>query len=200
MADREIGIGLIGLPNAGKGEVQTILAEYYDFQVLTASSILREIGATELHIDPKDVPRGELRRIRGELGDEKLSELVIQRVKRLGPRVVIDGIRQVILRDRLKRELREYVTIAIKADIRRRLMRAQDRFNSQGRFEPDEQDTKGFIRTDCIELGLVKDNNGQSYEAGELMRRADISIRNNGNKEELRQLVDYVMHHHLNIT
>lgn len=170
-------IGLTGLTNAGKGEIARILHESHGFQIVSLSSVLKEI-AEECY---GGLDRGTLERVYKELGEEKLADRVILLASRDEEnRVVIDSIRSVRLLDAVKEAFKpDFYFVGVTAPRKERFRRLQERARLG-----DPMSWEEFIQLDLIQLGDVT-SEMLGYQVRQCFSRADIIVRNN-----TRSLVD----------
>ncbi|HUX99785.1 MAG TPA: AAA family ATPase [Candidatus Deferrimicrobium sp.] len=177
---RKTGIGIVGLPGAGKSLVSEVATERYGIPTIVMGDIIRQLCVEKgLDITPKNL--GDLMvNIRKEEGMDAVAKRTLSKVAEVkGDIVIIDGLRSYEEVELFRARLTRFLIMAMHASPHTRFMRLQKR----RRFD-DPQNFKIFQERDFREIiaGIAK-----------IFALADIMLVNEGRIRPLKNQISTVL-------
>jgi dephospho-CoA kinase len=176
-------VGLAGTNGSGKDTVGQILAEDYGFFVVSATAMLED----ELKKRSLEFERENKRKVgnewRASYGLSAIVDKAIEQAKTNGAdKLVVGSLRHPAEAEKVK-ELNGIV-IWVDADSHVRYERIQE--NNRGRVE-DKKTFEQFLQEEQDEMYSTGD--AAEISGAEVKKLADVSIENNGTREELLEQI-----------
>ena len=174
-------IAFVGMPASGKGEA-AILVREMGYTVVNMGDVIRE-EVSLLGLGPTDENLGGTgTKIRREEGLAAVARRCIPKLASLDvDTAIVDGVRSIEEADLFKGEFGDdFLLINIEANDNNRL----ERIRKRGRADDKLMDKDALRIRDERELG---------WGMGESIKRADLTIENNGTVEEFREKVQKVL-------
>jgi dephospho-CoA kinase len=190
-------IGFVGLPGSGKGEASQIAGQQ-GLAVVVMGDVIRQEAARQ----GLEMTDGNLGRIgnalRAEEGPDAVARRAFDKAKATGKDVVVvDGLRSKEEADFFRAHADEFhlVEVCAPAEARLKWLAARGRPDDPGRCdvaarmitsckEPDSQAAAALEQRECREL---------SWGMCEVMKTADMKLRNDGSLDDFRQNVERLL-------
>ncbi|MFX1295621.1 MAG: AAA family ATPase [Promethearchaeota archaeon] len=173
------GIGVVGLPGAGKSIVSEVAREKH-IPTIVMGDIIREICFERgLKVNSRNLGRLMIK-IREEEGMDAVAKRTLPKILEVeGNIVIIDGLRSYEEVELFQKKLKKFIVIAIHASSRTRYKRIQKR-----RRYDDAQNFKTFQKRDLREInaGLAK-----------IIALADIVFVNEGKIRVLKSRIGRIL-------
>jgi dephospho-CoA kinase len=170
-------IAFVGMPASGKGEAANLVKEM-GYTVVNMGDVIRE-EVRLLGLEPTDENLGGIgTKLRREEGLAAVARKCIPKLASLDvDTAIVDGVRNIEEVDLFKGEFGDdFLLINIEANDNDRL----ERIRKRGRADDKLMDVDALRVRDERELG---------WGMGESIKRADLTIENNGTVEEFREKV-----------
>ena len=174
-------IAFVGMPASGKSEAAAIARES-GYRVVNMGDVVRD-EVRRLGLEPTDENLGGTgTRLRQNEGPEAIARRCVPKLRGLTTdTIVIDGVRNIEEVDLFKQEFRDaFFLLHITSSTRNR----RARINVRGRTDDTLMHDNGLTIRDQRELGWGMD---------ESIKRADVSIENNGTLEEFREKIQKIL-------
>jgi dephospho-CoA kinase len=177
---RKTGIGIVGLPGAGKSIVSEVATEKYGIPTIIMGDIIRHL-CTERGLEINSNNLGDLMvSIRKEEGMDAVAKRTLTQIAEMkGNFVIIDGLRSYEEVELFQEKLSKFLVMAIHASPHARFMRIQKR----RRFD-DPENFKTFQERDLREItaGIAK-----------IFTLADIMLVNEGSIKPLKNRISTIL-------
>jgi dephospho-CoA kinase len=170
-------IAFVGMPASGKGEAANLVKEM-GYTVVNMGDVIRE-EVRLLGLEPTDENLGGIgTQLRREEGLAAVARRCIPKLASLDvDTAIVDGVRNIEEVDLFKGKFGDdFILINIEANDNDRL----ERIRKRGRADDKLMDVDALRVRDERELG---------WGMGESIKRADLTIENNGTVEEFREKV-----------
>lgn len=174
-------IGLTGQMASGKGAIAEYLKDKYNAEVIQFSTVFREI-LERLHLEiNRNNMSGLSTILREKFGEDLISKVVAEDVKKLKNNVVVvDGIRRIADIDYLK-EQENFKLIRVVADSKIRYNRLVDRNQNKG---DNKKTYEEFLADEQLET---------EQTIAKVMEQAEIEIDNNKDFDSLYKQVKLLL-------
>jgi dephospho-CoA kinase len=178
MKDKKIILGFTGLIACGKDTASDYFAEKYDAKQVKFSASMKDI-MDRVYISPVRKNYQIISRVlRESFGQDLFSKVVAKDVKNLeADLIIVDGVRRIQDIDFLK-DIDGFKLISVEVDSKTRFERIKNRNEKPGDTTKTWEE---FQKEDVAETEIT---------IPDLMKRADVTIDNNGNLEDFYKQLD----------
>ncbi|MFX1297937.1 MAG: AAA family ATPase [Promethearchaeota archaeon] len=175
------GIGVVGLPGAGKTIVSEVAGEEQNIPTIVMGDVIRQMCVDQgWQINSENLGKCMIR-IRKEEGMNAVAKRTLPKILEVdGNMIIIDGLRSYEEVEFFRRKLKRFIIIAIHASPRTRFRRIQKR-----RRYDDARNFKTFQERDFREI-----NAG----IGKVIALADIMFINEGRVRQLKRKISRILH------